>query len=79
MAAATPVGRFYRARRSEELLDIYHDIVVALTGRQTTGIVIQSQVRTAMIEPVIVEPAWAQVTLVILKASRPFRWNSSTL
>lgn len=68
MAALTPLGRFYRARQSEELLDIYHDIVVNLTGRQTAGVVLQTQVQTDTVEQITVEPGLAQVTLVIRKS-----------
>lgn len=68
MAAMTPPGRFYQARQSEELLDIYHDIVITLTGRQTAGVVMQTQVQTETVEPVSVEPGLAQVTFVIRKS-----------
>lgn len=68
MAAATPLGRFYRARRSEDLLDIYHDIVVTLTGRQTAGVVLEQQVQAETVERLAVEPGLAQMTLVIRKS-----------
>ena len=69
MAQMTPHGRFYRARRSEELLGIYHDIVVALTGRQTAGVVVQTQVQTETVETVLVEVGLAQVTFVVRKSA----------
>ncbi len=69
MAATTPTGRFYQARRSEDLLDIYHDIVVTLTGRQTEGVVVQTEVETATVKAVAVEPGLAQMTLVIRKSA----------
>lgn len=68
IAAATPLGRFYRARQSEELLDVYHDIVVSLTGRQTAGVVFQTQVQTSTVERIVVEPDLAQLTLVVRKS-----------
>lgn len=68
MAAATPLGRFYRARRSEDLLDIYHDIVVTLTRRQTAGVVLEQQVQAETVERLAVESGLAQVTLVIRKS-----------
>lgn len=68
MAEATPPGHFYRARQSEDLLDIYHDIVVALTGRQTAGVVVQTQVQTETLEHVPVEPGLVQMTFVVRKS-----------
>jgi hypothetical protein len=68
MARTTPPGRFFRARRSEDLLDIYHEIVVALTGRQTSGVVVQTQVQAETLEQIPIEPGLAQVTFVIRKS-----------
>lgn len=68
MAAATTPGRFYRARQNQDLLDIYHDIVVTLTGRQTAGIVLQTSVSSQTVQPVMVEPGLLQVTFVIRKS-----------
>lgn len=73
IAQATPHGRFYRARQGEELLDIYHDIVVTLTGRETSGIVVQTRVETETSEQVTVEPGLAQVTFVIRKSAPSLR------
>lgn len=73
MAAGTSPGRFYRARESEELLDIYHDLAVTLTGRQTAGIVVQTQVESNTVESVRVEPKLAQVTFVIRKSDPALR------
>lgn len=61
-------GHFYRAAGSEDLLNIYHHIVVSLTGRQTQGVVLQTQVQSQTIRAVPVEPHLAQVTLVIRKS-----------
>jgi hypothetical protein len=68
LTALTPTGHFYQARHSDDLLGIYHDIVVALTGRQTAGPVIQTQVQTETVESVQVEPGLRQVTLVVRKS-----------
>lgn len=67
LAAANPAVHFYRVHRAEGLLDIYHDIVVKLTGRQTAGIVVETQVRTEHIESVGVEPDLARLTFVVHK------------
>jgi hypothetical protein len=68
MAGATPGGRFYRARAAEDLLDVYHDIVVSLTGRKTAGVVVQTQVQTATLKHISVEAGLAQVTFVVRKS-----------
>ena len=68
MAAGAPPGRFYRARRNAELMDIYHDIVVALTQRQTAGVILHTQVQTHTVETAAVEPDLLQVTFVIHKS-----------
>lgn len=69
MVEATPPGHFYHARRSDELLDIYHDIVVKLTNRQTAGVVLETQVQTHTLQPIEIEPNLQQVTFVIRKSS----------
>lgn len=68
IVAATPPGRFFRANHSEALLDIYHDIAVLLTGRQSNGIVLQTRVERPTSFPVAIEDGLAQVTLVIRKS-----------
>ncbi|RMG95684.1 MAG: VWA domain-containing protein [Chloroflexi bacterium] len=68
MAAMTSPGKFFRARRNEDLLDIYHDIVVTLTGRQSAGIVIDTEVQQEQVRFIQVEPDLAQMTLVIRKS-----------
>lgn len=70
LAAATPPGRFYRTGQSEDLLDLYHDIIITLTQRQTDGVILQTTVQTKTLESATVEPHLAQVTFVIRK-SRP--------
>lgn len=69
IAAASSPGQFFLARRGEDLLDIYHNIVVTLTGRHSAGVVLQTQVETETIEPVMVEPGLEQVTFVIRKSN----------
>ncbi len=69
MSAATPAGRFYVARTAAELPTIYHDLVVALTGRQTAGLVLDTAVTDRMEAPLRVPPGLAQMTLVISKSS----------
>lgn len=66
MAGAS--DRFYQARHSEDLLDIYHNIVVTLTGRQSAGVVIDTTVDAHTVETVPVEPGLARMTLVIRKS-----------
>jgi len=68
MAQATPLGHFFRARQNKDLLDIYHDIIIALTGRDTAGVVLQTQARIDTLEGISVEPGLAQVTFVIRKS-----------
>lgn len=69
MAQTTPGGRFYRIDRSETLIDIYHDIVVSLTRRQSDGVVIETVVQTETVERVPVEDGLAQMTFVIRKSN----------
>lgn len=69
MSAATAPGRFYIAREAEDLPDIYHDIVVALTGNRTSGAVIQSEVGAGGIRrTVAVEADLSRLTLVVAKS-----------
>lgn len=70
LTAATPSGRFYLARQAEDLMAIYHDTVVALTGAQTAGVMFQETVSGTGMERVItVEPNLGQLTLVIGKTN----------
>lgn len=75
IVANTPPGRFYRARRSRELLDIYHDIVVTLTGRQTAGPIIDTHIQAETVKQVPIEPNLAQVTFVIRKSDPAIQVN----
>ncbi|MBP6470785.1 MAG: VWA domain-containing protein [Chloroflexi bacterium] len=68
MSQATPPGRFYSARTAADLPDIYHDIVVALTGRESDGIVLSTAV-TGETEAILPIPSGlAQLTLVVSKS-----------
>ena len=65
MANATLPGRFYIARQAEDLVDIYHDIVVALTGSRTAGPIIQATVGAGGLrETIPVEANLSRLTLV---------------
>ncbi|MFW6096867.1 MAG: VWA domain-containing protein [Chloroflexota bacterium] len=71
MATRTAPGRFYTARQAEDLADIYHDVVVALSGSRTSGAVLEGEVGAGgMRRTVAVEPNLARLTLVASK-SRP--------
>lgn len=68
MAEMTAPGRFYVAREAVDLTDIYHDIVVALTGNRTAGPVLQAEVGAGDLRRTItIEDDIARLTLVISK------------
>jgi hypothetical protein len=67
--APTPSGRFYVARTAAELPDIYHDLVVTLTGQQTAGKVLDTAVTHTATASLTVPPGLAQMSLVISKSS----------
>ncbi|MCP4358120.1 MAG: VWA domain-containing protein [Chloroflexi bacterium] len=69
MSAATPDGRFYLAQTAADLPNIYHDIVVTLTHRQTEGIVLDTAVAQTNEQSLTIPPGLAQLTLVISKES----------
>ncbi|MBX3057916.1 MAG: VWA domain-containing protein [Anaerolineae bacterium] len=69
MSAANPSGRFYVARTADQLPDIYHDIVVALTERQTAGVVLDTAVTGHSLQTLEIPAGLAQITLVIRKSS----------
>ena len=70
MSAAARPGRFFIARRPEDLPGIYHDIAAALTGRQTTGAILDETISTAgQIQTIQVSPGLAQISLIINKSS----------
>ncbi|MFQ5419331.1 MAG: VWA domain-containing protein, partial [Anaerolineae bacterium] len=68
MSAATPPGRFFIARAAADLPGIYHDIVVALTGNETVGIILNTAVPDNGSQTTIhIPPNLARLTLVISK------------
>ncbi|MCI0397387.1 MAG: VWA domain-containing protein [Chloroflexi bacterium] len=70
MSQATPPGRFYVARRAEELVGIYHDIVVALAGDETAGPVVEeSGAWSGTVRVIEVEPDLIRLTLVVSKST----------
>lgn len=70
MASATRPGRFYHARQPQDLVDIYHDIVVALLGSHTAGPIVQAEVGAGGLrQTVVVEPQLERLTLVVSKGS----------
>jgi hypothetical protein len=69
MSQAVPPGRFFIAQSAPDLLPIYHDIVIALTGEQTAGVTLETDVPAGGTTSVFsVPPNLAQLTLVISKA-----------
>ncbi len=68
MSQATTPGHLYVARAAADLPDIYHDIVVALTGRQSAGMVLSTAVFDMTEATLTVPPDLAQLTLVISKS-----------
>jgi hypothetical protein len=69
IAAMTPDGRYFEARTAADLPGIYHELVVALTGATSRGVVIEVEVPAAGLNrTLIVDPGLAQVTFVIHKA-----------
>lgn len=63
-------GRFFVARQATDLLTIYHDIFVTLTGKQTEGVVINEAVTPAelTIKSLTVSQGLSRLTLVISKS-----------
>ncbi|MCA9868591.1 MAG: VWA domain-containing protein [Anaerolineales bacterium] len=69
MAAATGEGRFLIAQDATDMPGVYHDIVVALAGRQSAGAVIDDIVSPAGLRQTVpVEPALARLILVVRKS-----------
>ncbi|MBK8989884.1 MAG: VWA domain-containing protein [Chloroflexi bacterium] len=68
MSQATPPGRFFTARSAADLPDIYHRIVVALTGRESEGVVLSTTVSDMVVETLSVPSGLVQLTLVISKS-----------
>jgi len=71
MAEATPPGGFYTARQDEQLLTIYHDIVLRLRGGMESDVVLDETLGTGGDETVRlieVEPGLAKVTFLVWKS-----------
>lgn len=69
LSAATPPGRYFVARSAADLPGIYHDIVVALTGNETAGVLLDTIVPEAgLAHSLPVADGLAQMTLVISKS-----------
>lgn len=68
ISQATPPGRFYSARTAADLPNIYHDIVVALTGRESDGIVLSTAVTEEAEAILLIPSGLAQLTLVVSKS-----------
>lgn len=69
MAAATGEGRFLIAQNAADMPEVYHDIVVALAGRQSDGAVIDDVVAPGGLrQRVPVEPNLARLILVVRKS-----------
>ena len=65
---ATPPGRFYQIHSADDLVSVYHDIVVALSGAQTEDPVVEAQVAELLRRPVTLEAGLARVTFVVYKS-----------
>lgn len=69
LSEATPAGHFYMARTADALPDIYHAIVVALTNRESAGMVVDAMITATAQTSLQVPPGLTQMTLVIGKSS----------
>ncbi len=64
--AQTTKGRFYPVRQADDLIDIYHDILVVLSELQTDGQIVEAELEEeTQVEMVAVEPGLARVTFVV--------------
>lgn len=69
MAAVTGEGRFLIAQDAADMPAVYHDIVVALAGRQSDGAVIDDVVAPGGLRQTVpVEPDLARLILVVRKS-----------
>jgi hypothetical protein len=70
MATATVPGQLYVAQEAEDLVAIYHDVVLTLTGGTTDGAVTQNSFDTLeTTQYIAVEPHLKRMTLVISKSN----------
>ena len=71
IAAATPPGCFHTARQDDQLLSIYHDIVLQLRGGIKSDVVLDETLPTGQAETVYqveVEPGLSEITFVVWKS-----------
>lgn len=71
MAEATALGAFHIARQSQDLPAIYHDIVVALTGNQTAGAVVDAVAvgSEPTVQTITVPEGLVRLTFVVSKSA----------
>jgi hypothetical protein len=59
-------GRFYRVRHADDLIDVYHAILVVLSDGQTDGPVVEAALEEeTRVEMIAVEPNLVRVTFVV--------------
>ena len=64
-------GRFYPVCQADDLIAVYHDILVVLSGVQTAGAVVEAEIKDEThVEVMTIEPNLARVTFVV-RVSRP--------
>jgi len=64
-------GRFYAVREADALIDVYHDVLLALSGGITAGTVVDAHVAgERQVHTIEVEPALRRVTFVV-RVDRP--------
>jgi len=80
LAQATQ-GGFYPVRQADDLIDVYHDILVTLSGVQTDGPVVEAELGAqgaeTQVEMIDIEPDLARVTFVV-RISRDGRADAAT-
>jgi hypothetical protein len=69
--ARATAGGFFPVRRADDLIAVYHDILVSLSGVRTDGAVIKTRVEDeTQVEMVTVEPNLERLTFVV-RVSQP--------
>ncbi len=64
-------GRFYPVRQANDLIAVYHDILVVLSDVRTAGAVIEAEIEDeTQVEVMTIEPNLARATFVV-RVSRP--------
>jgi Mg-chelatase subunit ChlD len=70
-------GRFYAVRKADDLIDVYHDILVVLSEVKTEGAVVETVLEEeTQVEMVQVEPELARVTFVVRVGQAARAWMS---